>query len=112
MRTRLDVLIRERCAACDWPVVALGPDRSVFTCSSRLTRSTPRRRGVLRARAASVGRVVVEVDARRISQCCAACGHVARENRPTWAAFVCVRCGHVADADENAAVNPSRPRPG
>ncbi|WP_261575639.1 transposase, partial [Frankia gtarii] len=67
--------------------------------------------GVLRAGAASVGRVVVEVDARRISQCCVACGHVARENRPTWAAFVCVRCGHVADADENAAVNILRAGP-
>ncbi|WP_261575008.1 transposase [Frankia gtarii] len=65
----------------------------------------------MRARAASVGRVVVEVDARHISQCCAACGHVARENRPTRAAFVCVRCGHAADADENAAVNILRAGP-
>lgn len=60
---------------------------------------------VLRAKAESAGRVVVEVDARHTSQRCAACGHVARGNRRTRAAFCCVRCGHTADADVNAAVN-------
>nr|WP_235948657.1 transposase [Candidatus Frankia alpina] len=61
--------------------------------------------GVLRAKAESAGRVVVEVNARHTSQRCAACGRVAKENRPTRAEFCCVRCGHTADADENAAVN-------
>lgn len=60
---------------------------------------------VLHAKAESAGRVVVEVNARHTSQRCAACGHVAKENRPTQAKFLCVRCGHAAHADENAAVN-------
>jgi putative transposase len=60
---------------------------------------------VLRAKAESAGRVVVEVNARHTSQRCAACDHVAKENRPTQAAFACVTCGHTAHADENAAVN-------
>ncbi|WP_261557385.1 transposase [Frankia tisae] len=60
---------------------------------------------MLRAKAESAGRVVVEVNARHTSQRCAACGHVAEENRPTQAEFCCVMCGHTADADENAAVN-------
>ncbi|WP_261556220.1 RNA-guided endonuclease InsQ/TnpB family protein [Frankia tisae] len=38
-------------------------------------------------------------------QRCAACGHVAEENRPSQAVFACVTCGHTAHADENAAVN-------
>jgi putative transposase len=61
--------------------------------------------GVLRAKAERAGRVVVEVNARHTSQRCAACGHVAKENRPTQAEFHCVKCGHIAHADENAAVN-------
>ncbi|WP_261566207.1 RNA-guided endonuclease InsQ/TnpB family protein [Frankia gtarii] len=61
--------------------------------------------GVLRAKAESAGRVVVEVNARHTSQRCAACDHVAEKNRPTRAEFACVQCGHTADADENAAVN-------
>lgn len=61
--------------------------------------------GVLRVKAESAGRVVIEVNARHTSQRCTACGHVAEENRPTRAEFCCGRCGHAADADENAAVN-------
>ncbi|WP_261575603.1 RNA-guided endonuclease InsQ/TnpB family protein [Frankia gtarii] len=61
--------------------------------------------GVLRAKAESAGRVVVEVNASHTSQPCAACDHVAEKNRPTRAEFACVQCGHTADADENAAVN-------
>ncbi len=67
--------------------------------------------GVLRAKAARAGRVVVDVDARHTSQRCAVCGHVAQENWPTRAEFACVRCGHTADADENAAVNILRAGP-
>jgi putative transposase len=39
------------------------------------------------------------------SQTCAACGHIAKENRLTQAVFVCVHCGHQANADVNAAQN-------
>ncbi len=60
---------------------------------------------VLRAKAESAGRTVVEVNARHTSQRCAECGHVAKENRPTQATFLCVQCGHSAHAGENAAVN-------
>ncbi|WP_261575839.1 RNA-guided endonuclease InsQ/TnpB family protein [Frankia gtarii] len=51
------------------------------------------------------GVFLVDVDARHTSQRCAACGHVAEENRRRRATFACVQCGHTADADENAAVN-------
>jgi putative transposase len=60
---------------------------------------------VLRAKAESAGRTVVEVDARHTSQRCAACGHVAPGNRVTQAVFRCLACGHAAHADVNAAVN-------
>jgi putative transposase len=60
---------------------------------------------VLRAKAESAGRVVVEVDARHTSQRCARCGHAAKGNRVTQAEFKCLACGHEAHADVNAAVN-------
>jgi len=60
---------------------------------------------MLRAKAESAGRTVVEVDARHTSQRCAACGHVAPGNRVTQAGFRCTACGHTAHADVNAAVN-------
>jgi putative transposase len=36
---------------------------------------------------------------------CSACGHQAKENRPSQARFQCVACGHTAHADLNAACN-------
>lgn len=48
---------------------------------------------------------VVAVDPRHTSQRCAACGHVASENRESQAVFRCVACGHEANADVNAALN-------
>jgi putative transposase len=39
------------------------------------------------------------------SQCCSACGHVARESRESQALFRCVACGHTLNADVNAARN-------
>jgi putative transposase len=62
---------------------------------------------VLRAKAESAGRVIVEVDPRHTSQRCSrvSCGHVAKGNRATQAVFRCVKCGHEAHADVNAAIN-------
>lgn len=60
---------------------------------------------VLRAKAESAGRVVVEVDARHTSQRCAQCGHIASGNRVSQAEFRCLSCGHEAHADVNAAIN-------
>lgn len=60
---------------------------------------------VLRAKAESAGRVIVEVDPRHTSQRCARCGHVAAGNRVSQAEFRCLACGHEAHADVNAAVN-------
>jgi putative transposase len=60
---------------------------------------------VLRAKAESAGRVVVEVNAHHTSQRCARCGHVAKGNRVSQAEFRCLRCGHQAHADVNAAIN-------
>ncbi|MEV1175111.1 zinc ribbon domain-containing protein [Nonomuraea sp. NPDC049784] len=39
------------------------------------------------------------------SRTCARCGHCARENRLTQAAFRCMACGNSAHADVNAAIN-------
>lgn len=60
---------------------------------------------VLRAKAESAGRIVIEVDPRHTSQRCAECGHVAAGNRASQAEFKCLSCGHEAHADVNAAVN-------
>jgi putative transposase len=60
---------------------------------------------VLRAKAESAGRVVIEVNPAYTSQRCAQCGHVAAGNRVTQAEFRCLACGHQANADVNAAVN-------
>jgi putative transposase len=63
---------------------------------------------VLRAKAESAGRVIVEVDARHTSQRCAQCGHTASENRVSQAIFRCQACGRTAHADQNAAQNIRR----
>jgi putative transposase len=60
---------------------------------------------ILRAKAEEAGRAWIEVDPRHTSDRCEACGHVARENRVTQAAFACQRCAHRAPADEHAARN-------
>jgi len=50
------------------------------------------------------GSHLVAVDPAYTSQTCAACGHIAAENR-TGEAFACTACGHEAHADLNAALN-------
>jgi putative transposase len=60
---------------------------------------------VLRAKAESAGRVVVEVDPRHTSQTCSHCGHIAAGNRITQSLFRCLVCGHSTHADLNAAQN-------
>ncbi|WP_443035356.1 zinc ribbon domain-containing protein, partial [Streptomyces sp. BE230] len=42
------------------------------------------------------------------SRTCPACGHTAKENRPTQEKFHCVDCGHRAHADEVGALNVLR----
>lgn len=42
------------------------------------------------------------------SRTCPACGHTAKENRPTQDKFHCVACGHNAHADTVAATNVLR----
>ena len=63
---------------------------------------------VLRAKAESAGRVIVEVDPRHTSQRCTRCGHTAAENRVSQAIFRCQSCRHTAHADQNAAENIRR----
>ena len=53
---------------------------------------------------ANGGKLVI-VPAAYTSQTCHQCGHVAKENRDSQAAFKCVRCGYEANADVNAAMN-------
>jgi putative transposase len=60
---------------------------------------------ILRAKAESAGRVVVEVNPAFTSQRCARCGHAAAGNRVSQAEFRCLACGHQAHADVNAAIN-------
>ncbi|GGK87360.1 transposase [Planomonospora parontospora subsp. parontospora] len=60
---------------------------------------------VLAYKAESAGRELIAVEPRNTSRTCAECGHVAKENRVTQAAFACTACGHAAHADVNAAVN-------
>jgi len=60
---------------------------------------------LLEYKADALGGHVQAVDAAYTSQTCSACGHVARENRPTQARFCCVKCGYEENADVNAAKN-------
>ena len=53
---------------------------------------------------ANGGNLVI-VPAAYTSQACHECGHVAKGNRESQAAFHCVRCGYKANADVNAAMN-------
>ncbi|MBG0824326.1 transposase [Planomonospora sp. ID91781] len=60
---------------------------------------------VLADKAESAGRELIAVEPRNTSRTCSRCGHCAKENRLTQAAFACTACGHAAHADVNAAVN-------
>uniref|UniRef100_UPI003F797856 RNA-guided endonuclease InsQ/TnpB family protein n=1 Tax=Streptosporangium sp. LJ11 TaxID=3436927 RepID=UPI003F797856 len=60
---------------------------------------------ILADKAESAGRELIAVNPRNTSRTCAACGHVAKENRLTQAGFHCQRCAHTAHADVNAAIN-------
>jgi len=53
-------------------------------------------------KAESAARSVIYVDPKYTSQTCAACGHIAKENR-SGLQFACVACSHVDHADVNAA---------
>lgn len=63
---------------------------------------------ILNAKAESAGREVMAVDPRNTSRTCPACGHTAKENRPTQEKFHCVDCGHQAHADKVGALNVLR----
>ena len=62
-------------------------------------------RSFIEYKAQLAGVVVVLVDPKHTSQQCHACGHVARSNRRSQAAFSCLRCGYQTHADCNAAMN-------
>lgn len=63
---------------------------------------------ILAAKAEGAGRQVIAVDPRNTSRRCPACGHTAKENRPTQEKFHCVSCGHNAHADTVGALNVLR----
>ncbi|MFH8473259.1 RNA-guided endonuclease InsQ/TnpB family protein [Streptomyces sp. NPDC018000] len=63
---------------------------------------------ILTAKAESAGREVMAVDPRNTSRRCPACGHTAKENRPTQEKFHCTSCGHTAHADTVGAINVLR----
>ncbi|MGW2647544.1 RNA-guided endonuclease InsQ/TnpB family protein [Streptomyces sp. NPDC001393] len=63
---------------------------------------------ILTAKAESAGREVMAVDPRNTSRRCPACGHTAKENRPTQDKFHCQACGHHAHADTVGALNVLR----
>ncbi|WP_433380505.1 RNA-guided endonuclease InsQ/TnpB family protein [Streptosporangium sp. CA-115845] len=60
---------------------------------------------ILRSKAESAAKEMIEVNPANTSRTCAQCGHCAKENRSTQAEFHCQRCAHVAHADVNAATN-------
>ncbi|MFD5121374.1 zinc ribbon domain-containing protein [Streptomyces sp. NPDC058385] len=49
---------------------------------------------ILAAKAESAGREVIAADPRNTSRRCPACGHIAKENRPTQAKLHGISCGH------------------
>lgn len=59
----------------------------------------------LKTKAELAGVTVIEVPAHYTSQTCRACGHRAKENRPSQAEFCCVKCGDEGHADVVAAKN-------
>lgn len=59
----------------------------------------------LQHKASYCGAAVVKVSPAYTSQTCAACGHIAPDNRESQAVFRCRACGRVAHADVNAAKN-------
>lgn len=63
---------------------------------------------ILAAKAEGAGREVIAVDPRNTSRRCPACGHTAKENRPTQEKFHCVSCGQNAHADTVGALNVLR----
>ncbi|MCX5390922.1 transposase [Streptomyces sp. NBC_00094] len=63
---------------------------------------------ILYAKAESAGREVIAVNPRNTSRQCPACGHTAKENRPTQEKFHCQSCGHTAHADTVGALNVLR----
>jgi transposase len=63
---------------------------------------------ILTSKAESAGRKVIAVDPRNTSRQCPACGHTAKENRPTQEKFHCVSCSHSAHADTVGAINVLR----
>ena len=76
-----------------------GLDRSILSnCWGRISKRFQDKMG------ANGGRLVL-VPAAYTSQACHKCGHVAKENRDSQAAFKCVECGYMANADVNAAMN-------
>ncbi|MCM3788047.1 IS200/IS605 family element RNA-guided endonuclease TnpB [Domibacillus indicus] len=62
-------------------------------------------RTILEYKAKWYGKKVIAVDPRYTSQKCHSCGHTAKENRQTQAAFICISCGHSENADINASRN-------
>ncbi len=60
-------------------------------------------RTFIKYKARLAGVEVVLINAAYTSQTCAVCGHVAKANRPSQAAFRCAVCGHTDHADVNAA---------
>lgn len=60
-------------------------------------------RSFVQYKAELAGVPVILVDPRNTSRTCLACGHVAKENRPTQALFRCVDCGFSDLADHCAA---------
>ncbi|MEO8971009.1 MAG: transposase [Ktedonobacteraceae bacterium] len=65
-------------------------------------------RSFLSYKAALAGIPLHTVDPRNTSRTCSVCGHCAKANRKSQAAFLCQSCGQTMNADINAAINISR----
>ncbi len=65
-------------------------------------------RSFLSYKAALAGIPLHLVDPRNTSRTCSVCGHCAKANRKSQAAFCCQSCGQMMNADINAAINIAR----
>ena len=59
---------------------------------------------ILKYKAASLGKIVVDVNPRHTSQKCSKCGYIDKQNRKALQ-FKCKQCGFELNADLNAARN-------
>jgi putative transposase len=98
-------MVRSASGTVEQPGVNVTQKRALNRAITRQAWATIRQRLCDKAAAATSPVTVVTVPPANTSRRCAACGHVAQENRENQAVFRCAACKHAANADVNAANN-------